>query len=364
MKSSYQLARIKGIDVRVHFTLLILFLSPVLELSSGNTLQDGILSALYTFTFLVILFASVLAHELSHSFVAMRNKIKVRQIILTPLGGIATVGMIKDPVTELKVSIAGPLASMGIGFVLLIMLSAVIGIDGIFAALSSGDSLYELGILNLAILGMYMNFVLGAFNLFLPIFPMDGGRVLRSMLQMLTTRLTATKMAVAIGQTFLAAFVFFSISYGMWMWVAIGAFLFMTGISELKLTQISALAEGIDLRKVIKKDMISLSPEFEMKDLGRISAPQQSIYPVLDKGGRMIGYIDAGLACEGVAKDCMKTEFPLNRLTDDIDGIMLDAYTNGCTFISESDGTFYGILDIQSLQKKIGEIPKAIKKAS
>lgn len=364
MKSSYRLAGIRGIDVRVHFTLLILFLTPVLELSSGNSLQDGVLSALYSFSFLLILFASVLAHELSHSFVAMRSKIKVRQIVLTPLGGIATVGMIKDPVTELKVSLAGPLASMGIGLILLLLLSAAIGLNGISAALSSGDSLYRLGLLNLAILAMYMNFVLGAFNLFLPIFPMDGGRVLRSMLQMLTTRLTATKVAVAIGQTFLAAFVFFSVSYGMWVWVAIGAFLFMTGMSELKLTQISALAEGLDLRKAVKKDLIALSPGFQMKDIGRISAPQQPVYPVIDGGGRMVGYIEAGTACEGFAKDCMKREFPLNRLADDIDSIVLEAYANGCTFISESDGTFYGVLDMQSLQKRINEKQKAIRGAS
>ncbi len=210
MKSSYRIFTVRGIDVRLHITLLALFLLPFLELGSDN----GAMIFVYDSVFLLVLFSSVLIHELAHSLVAIRNKIKVNEITLWPLGGMSSLGYIKGAWKELKISLAGPLSSLVIGFSLLLVVLALTGSMPIISTIVSGSFMETPSLLNFVVLGAYVNIVLGLFNLFLPIFPMDGGRVLRSMLEMLTNRVRATKIAVVIGQGFLVVFVALAVLAG------------------------------------------------------------------------------------------------------------------------------------------------------
>ena len=352
MKSSFKIFQVKGIEVKLHITLLILFLLPVLELSYSENLGEGLIYALYSFGFFVALFSSVLIHELSHSFVAMRNGIGVKQIILWPLGGIASLGMVKDPMKEFKISIAGPLASFAIGFGLLFILLGAVGFDAIVETFLIDDFISLPSLFNFAFLIMYMNFILAAFNLFLPIFPMDGGRVLRSLLSMVTDRVRATKIAVSIGQGFLALFILVALVYGFWLWIAIAVFLFLAGLTELRLTEMAETAEHTNLKRAVKTGFIVLHPDLKVRDFLQIVVSQQNMYPVLDNNEKPIGVVEPARLNQksGAVKDVMRTDIPTIKLTDNREELLAKIFSNGYALVLDSHDKLYGVLTAKNLE--------------
>ncbi len=183
MRSSFQIARIAGIPVRVHITLLIVL--PLFAL--GFAPRFGTNSLFWGFICAVGLFASVVLHEVGHSIVAARKGCRVREILLLPIGGVAQLErMPTRPRDEFHVAIAGPIVSLGLAFL----------------GLSSRDLFVSMHMNELAVvvstLG-FINLVLALFNL-LPSFPMDGGRIFRAWLSPKIGRLAATSIAAKVGR--------------------------------------------------------------------------------------------------------------------------------------------------------------------
>lgn len=361
MKSSYRIFRIRGIDVSLHITLLMMFILPVLDLFSYGNLGEGVASAVYSFAFLTALFVSVFFHELAHSLVAIRSKIEVKQIILTPIGGISTIGMMRDAMTELKISLAGPLTSLAIGFVLLLIMSATVGLSGVSKTIASGKYADTPSLFNFAVLGMYINLILGVFNLFLPIFPMDGGRVLRSLLCLITNRVKATKIAVWIGQSFLSVFLVLALMAGSIWLIIIAVFLFFAGISELRITELSEGLKKADLKRAVFTSFITLHPNLKITDFLGIMVPRQSIYPIVDGNGKPIGVVDGQKVAkkegkkEGVVSDVMSAVFPKINLDSDKGDILASVYSNGYSFVIDKQGLLKGIMTMQNLQNVLKE---------
>jgi Zn-dependent protease len=352
MKSSYNLFKVSGIQVKVHITLLILFLLPVMDISYSDNLSEGLAMAAYSFAFFIALFGSVLIHELSHSAIALRNKIKVKEITLWPLGGMASIGMIKGAGKEFRISIAGPLMSIGIGLALFAVLSMSLGSDAVLDKLISGE-FQEASFINFIVLTAYLNLVLGMFNLFLPIFPMDGGRVLRSVLEMWMGRLKATKIAIMIGHGFLAALVYYAILIGSLWIIFIAAFLFIASLSELKMTQISVLAEKIDLKKLIRTNFIIISPDLNVKDFLKLVVPWQSIYPVLDSDEKLVGVVDLEKIAKkkGKVNSVMDANPPTLDLQNQ-DECLVTLFTNGYGLVVRN-GKLDGVVTLHHLKKAL-----------
>ncbi len=357
MKTSFKIFTIRGIDVRIHLTLLILFLFPVTELAAYETLGEGVVFFAYTFFFLLALFSSVLAHELAHSFVALKNGISVKKITLWPLGGIASVGSVEDAVKELKMTLAGPLTSLAIGFFLLSIMILISGADIVADVVLSGDVFNEVSLVNFGIMVAYLNLVLGAFNLFLPIFPMDGGRVLRAMLALVTDRMTATKWAVRIGQGFLAVFLFFAVMVGSIWLIFIGVFLFIAGLSELKLTELGEKMKKADLKEAVRTDFLAVSPQLTVKDLLKVASPEQNLYPVLESSGKPLGYVmmDDVKDKDGTMEELMNTNFPRVKLDEKGNQLLSKVYSEGFAFVLDGMGLLYGILTADNLQKALSK---------
>ncbi|MEJ5172267.1 MAG: site-2 protease family protein [Hydrogenothermaceae bacterium] len=192
LRYSYPLVNVFGITVNIDISWLFAFLLVSFSLSEGfyphiytnyptyYYLFAGIISALF-------LFISVLLHELSHSLVAIREGIPVRDIHLFIFGGVAMMEQEpKSPFQEFKIAIAGPIMSF--------MLAALFFT---FAYFYPKDDLFN-GFINYLFL---VNFSLGAFNL-IPAFPLDGGRILRSILWNKKGLLKATDIASKIGNYF------------------------------------------------------------------------------------------------------------------------------------------------------------------
>src|SRR5438132_2772056 len=213
MNENLSLGRIAGIHVGLNWSLLVvgaliawsLATSLLPSASPGQTSgaywAAGVVSA---FVFL----ASLLAHELAHSVVATRRGVKVEGITLWLFGGVSRFSTeSSSPGAQALITFVGPLTSLILG-ALFVLASIAVG-GGANSGLVSAS---------LAWLG-YINILLGVFNL-LPAFPLDGGRILQSLIWLRTrNRLRATKIAARIGM----AFAFLFIAYGLLTFFAAGS---------------------------------------------------------------------------------------------------------------------------------------------
>ncbi len=185
MGSTFNLGRLFGIQFRLHFSWFIIFILVTFSLVYPDYSQwrywvIGVITSLLFFT-------SVVAHELAHSLVGRANGIPIQSITLFIFGGVAL--MTREatrPGAELKMAAAGPICSLVIGGLFGLLLLPIRNMPGPIP-----DMIYWLAV---------MNGVLAVFNL-VPGFPLDGGRVFRSLLWRITGNYShSTRVATRVGQ--------------------------------------------------------------------------------------------------------------------------------------------------------------------
>jgi len=218
------IARIAGIPIRLHGTLLIalplmLLQFPLSLWPLGMTLMAG-------------LFGSVALLELGHSLVALHYGCRAREIVLLPIGGMARMECLpRSPRQEMRIAIAGPAVS-----VLLAWLFALLRGSSTAGPATAGQALAD---------QLYrVNLMLALFNL-IPSFPMDGGRIFRAWLSPWIGRLAATRVASWIGQGFAVVLII----WGLWppmslMTAALGFFLYHAARMEWEATLQQELLES------------------------------------------------------------------------------------------------------------------------
>lgn len=253
MRSNIRIGKLWGIPIQLHISWFLAFAIFTFSLASGffptqgrdySTVGVWVASALTT----ILFFASVLAHELGHVWVARRNHVPVRAVTLFIFGGVAEIRREPDtPGAEFRMAIAGPLVSLAL-FGLFWGLSAWIAPNA-FLALP-----FEwLQRVNLSV---------ALFNM-IPGFPLDGGRVLRSILWKVRGDLTsATRIAasggqiVAFGFMGLGAFSFLqgNVSGGIWLGF-IGWFLQNAASTGYTQTALRATLQGITVEDVMDRDL-------------------------------------------------------------------------------------------------------------
>ncbi len=175
--------------------------------------------AVFSLLFVLAIFGCVLLHELGHALAARQFGIATRDITLLPIGGLAMLQrMPRNPFQELWIAIAGPLVNVVIAIVVFtgLALSPVPTSGGI------GRFLWQLGAANV---------VLVLFNL-IPAFPMDGGRVLRSVLAMFMDYVSATRIATVIGQFSAVGLGLLGLASGNFMLLLIAGFVFLAARAE------------------------------------------------------------------------------------------------------------------------------------
>jgi len=224
MGSSFKIASIAGIEVRIHLTFL-LFLGWIwftyYQVAGLPGATQGVL-------FTLALFACVLLHEFGHAFAARAFGISTPDITLLPIGGVARLSRIPDkPWQELVVAVAGPLVNVVIALVLL----SVVRVSGGFDQLEDLESPRAELLSQLA----SVNVMLIVFNL-IPAFPMDGGRVLRALLAMTMPYVRATQIAAWIGQAVAIVFVILGL-LGRPLLIFIGFFIFMGAQQEARMAK-------------------------------------------------------------------------------------------------------------------------------
>jgi len=219
-RSSIRVARIGGIDIRVHWTFLVLLVL-VAWADAGAPGTAGV-----SLVWIAAVFASVLVHEYAHCVVARRRGAVVEDILLLPIGGLSQMSTMPEAAgDELAIAIMGPLTSLGLA-VLAAIGGLAVGAHLWPPTLFAGSWFARIA---------WLNALLGGFNL-LPALPMDGGRVLRAALERNHDRLTATRQAGRIARILAAVMVAVGFFYDFWL-VLIGLFVYMGATAEEQAAQ-------------------------------------------------------------------------------------------------------------------------------
>jgi Zn-dependent protease len=232
MGRSWKLGTAFGIGLYVHWSFL---LAPALVLM--NNWDRGLEAAALAVGVILAVFGCVLLHELGHALMARRFGIDTRDITLYPIGGVARLERMSDsPGEELAIAVAGPAVNVVIAAGLYAGM-ALAGIAPSLALMQYG-SFGDLFLINL----FAANIALVVFNM-IPAFPMDGGRVLRSLLALGMPRLRATELAVKVGMVFSVLFIFGGLFLlGSPMLSLVGLFVFLAGQQELAMVRYQAYA--------------------------------------------------------------------------------------------------------------------------
>jgi len=263
IQGAWQIGKIFGIPIRIHYTWLIVFglitwslstfyfpkVAPQLPVASYWI--NGVVAAF-------LLFLSVAIHELAHSLVAMRYKLTIESITLFIFGGVAQIkGEPASAKAEFRIAIAGPLTSFFLAafFFVFSLKTTNIAFKSLFSYV------YQL------------NLILGFFNL-IPGFPMDGGRVLRAYLwNKKKDYFYATQKASKIGQNIAIFFMvfgvfslFMGIPSGLWL-ILIGWFLYSAAYGSYQQSTLEALLQNVKVKDLMVKDLVTVSPSMSIENV-------------------------------------------------------------------------------------------------
>jgi Zn-dependent protease/predicted transcriptional regulator len=283
MRSNIRLGKIFGIQVGLHFSWFLIALLIVFSLNAQFHLANpgwsaGMVLSLAAAT-AILFFVSLLLHELAHSLVAQAHGIPVREITLFALGGVSQIeGESPDAKTEFRIAIVGPLMSALIG---LLCVGTVYLLPRVVTPLTA--MLTWLG---------YINFGLAAFNL-VPGYPLDGGRVLRSLLWWKSgSAEKATRTAALTGQAVGGAFValgivqfFFGANFGgLWI-VFIGWFLIQAAGETRRQAGLKRAFENVRVSDIMSHDCATVDGRQSVQDLvERLFKSGRRCFVVMDDG--------------------------------------------------------------------------------
>ncbi len=226
MKKVWHLGTFLGVPIKIHPSI-VLMLVPVAIVSYQESLTQG--ETLAFSAYLACLFLCVLLHEYGHVLMARYYGIKTKDIILSPIGGIARLrGFPDKPGQEIMVAIAGPLVNVAI-VLLILLVFKILGI-GILQLDQIDFSIFTNGIGFLHMI-MMMNGLLCLFNL-IPAFPMDGGRIFRALLSYRWPKIKATFIAMLVGRVFAIAFMLLGLYNQKIVLIAVGLFVFVAAGME------------------------------------------------------------------------------------------------------------------------------------
>ncbi|MCX6648079.1 MAG: site-2 protease family protein [Candidatus Bathyarchaeota archaeon] len=289
---SLKIGHLYGVEVRLHYTWFLIFAFLTWSLAWGYLPVGypgqsdvfywgvGAVSAL-------MLFISVLIHEVAHSVVAQRYKIPVNSITLYFLGGVSEIAEeAHTPEAELRMAAAGPLTSIVLGVVF-------------YAVFIFGGSLLPLAVVAVLEYAGYINIVLAAFNL-IPAFPMDGGRVLRGVVwgrnkDILKSTRTVTNVSRFISYVFIAFgfldTIFIGDFNGIWL-LLIGLYVQSSAVASMNETRVTQALTGVTVGELMTKDVKTVEPDLtlqQLQDYALVPLKHHG-FPVV-KDGELLGII-------------------------------------------------------------------------
>ncbi len=286
MRWSIRIAKIAGTEVKLHVTFLLLlaFYGYFFYQSAGfSAMVEGL-------SFILVLFLCVLLHEFGHALAAKSYGIRTPDITLLPIGGVARLERMPDkPLQELVVALAGPAVNVaiiiGLGVVMWDRL-ATTGTDllSLLFRPLTGDLLLDV---------FRVNIILVIFNM-IPAFPMDGGRVLRSLLATQLSYTRATEIAATVGQGLAIVFGFLGlISSPINIILILIAFFVWIGASqESAVAGLRDLSSGLPVDAAMIREFRTLDQNAVLSDaVEALLSTSQHEFPITDQEGQVLGIL-------------------------------------------------------------------------
>lgn len=346
MRGAFQIVRLFGIPVKIHWTFLLLLLWGVyLVQTVPDRMRWDVVG--WAVIGLITLFSCVVLHEFGHALTARRFGIATRDIILLPIGGLAMLTKLPDrPVEELLIAIAGPMVNFVIAILCLPYFFLVPAIkregllnlfwsllnprSNIFAENITAVDWFVVGLLTL-------NLMVALFNL-LPAFPMDGGRIFRALLSLRLGRLKATRIAAFVGQFFAVLLFAYSLYQGNWLAILIAVFVFITAANEYRAIRQEALLQKKKVKELVRRSFSRLYMTDTIQEaLDICSRGSERYYLVFDEWHQVRAVLDEeelikrskeyGTAAK--LKDFLKTQFEALLAEDSLRFAQQEMYFNG-----------------------------------
>lgn len=279
MRWSITLGSVAGTAVRIHITFL-LFL---IWIWAASYVSGGAEAAWSGLLFMILLFLCVLLHEFGHIFTARAFGVQTPDVTLLPIGGVARLERIPEaPWEEFLIAIAGPLVNVAIALLLIVIAGADISGRNLALVENAQVSMVD----RLAAVNLFI----AVFNM-IPAFPMDGGRILRSLLATRLGFTRATAIAASIGQW--SAFVMgFLGLFGNPLLIFIAIFVYLAAASEAQLIAVRAMSRGVPITDAMMTHYATLAPDAHIDEaVDTLLRTSQSEFPVVDADGRLIGLL-------------------------------------------------------------------------
>jgi Zn-dependent protease/CBS domain-containing protein len=360
MNGSFRITRIKGIDIKIHWTFALALIWAALEW--GLVRSMGLAGALYGVVFIGLLFACVTLHELAHSLVALRFGAKVRDITLLPIGGVARLdGVPKRPAHEFLMALAGPATNIVLAVLIGLVSLPLLGWQALGGLSVLWSRLNALSLERLLVDLLTANVGLALFNL-LPAFPMDGGRVLRSVLASRMGEMDATRIATRVGQGVAILIGILGLFTGALNLMLVAGFVFLGAEQEWRGTQLTSALRHVPASAALIRGGTVLSPYDPLRRaIDSALRGGQADFAVFDRG-----YLVGVLTREDVSRGfrqagpdvqvgrVMNTSFPVANAHETLLDLQRKLKTSGSSAISVvENGRFLGLATLESVRNAL-----------
>ena len=306
MNRSLKLFSVRGIDLRLHITFPLILGWAALQFGMIFGSLNG---AIFGIAAITILFVLVTLHELGHSFAAQYYGVPVKQIILTPIGGMAQLmRMPEKPLQELVIAIAGPAVNVVIA-ILMLALALSSGIE-LSTLLSTTGRLAGATPLSLFSYIFISNIFLAVFNL-LPAFPLDGGRILRALLALRLDYARATNIAAAFGRVLAVLVGIYGLINGSFFLLLIAIFIFGAATQEARATQVSHILRGYTVQQAFSRSAFRLQPGYTLQQAANMAAYSRQRSFAVVSGDQLVGFLPHALL-----QSSLRTHPPYTLVSD------------------------------------------------
>ncbi len=322
INSSFRIGRAFGVDVRVHWAFLLL---PGIFAIVGYEVLGGIVGGLVFAGIVAVVFSCVLLHEMGHAIVARRLGVGVSDVTLLPLGAIAR--LTSNPerhLDEAKIALAGPLVNCGLAF-------AFVGVAFSLGAKPSDAEGFVPDSLSVAQVLLYiglLNAIFAILNL-VPAFPLDGGKILRSLLASRFGYVKATSITANIGQYVAIVALLAAVFEGLLLLALIAVLLFFASYNEAGAVHQREINRGLSVADVMgtKRRTETITPYHNFGQvLDAVIHGYQEDFPVVDQDGTLVGIVTRDEIMTAAhssdkfltVRDLMKTDFPTLSPEDDL----------------------------------------------
>lgn len=286
MRLNLHLGKYFGIPVTVHWSFIFL---PLITIYWAITKGADTGTILLLLGLVFLIFICVVLHEFGHALMAKRYGVKTKDILLLPICGMARLEGLPDrPLHELFVAAAGP----GVNLILALAIAG-----SLFflpdVSLSAISELYDarISLASFPFILVAFNLAMVVFNLF-PIFPMDGGRILRSLLAMKMRTNQATTWASYIGQFFSVLIVLAGLWIGDYVLSMTGVFVFLLASREQSIVRHNEYMNQAPLHNMVNTDFTYLDKgDLIALVVTQISSTEEQFFLVKDEQEMLCGYV-------------------------------------------------------------------------